>query len=164
MGERRQSVPGSSYDGQDLVFAQDQELFAVDLDVGPGIFAEEDLVAGLDIESQLGAVLEDLAVAHLDDLPLLGLLLGGVGDDDSPLDGLLFLDSTDQQAVVKRTNLHRASSPLTFAERPVKFIVCVFSGGSFCGAAAGEKAGLPPNDRQCTRPMAICHAGCKGRD
>ena len=42
-----------------------------------------------------------------DDLALLGLLLGGVGNDDPAL-GLLFrLDAADDDAVVQRTKLHR---------------------------------------------------------
>src|SRR5262245_26605480 len=104
-------VDGSADDGQDFVFAQDQVLLAVDLDVGPGILAEEDLVSGLDVQRQLGAVLEDLPVAHRDHLALLGLLLRGVGDDDASLDGLFLFDTTDDQSIVKRTNLHRESSP-----------------------------------------------------
>src|SRR5262249_18238230 len=101
----------SADDGQDFIFAQDQVLLAVDLDVGPGILAEEDLVSGLDVQRQLGAVLEDLPVADRDDLALLGLLLRGVRDDDSSLDGLFLFDTTDDQPIVKRTNLHRESSP-----------------------------------------------------
>src|SRR5262249_26268279 len=77
-----------------------------DLDVGPGVLAEEDLVAGLDVELELGPVVQDLPVADRDDLALLGLLLRGVGDDDPALDGLLLFDPADDQAVVKRTNLH----------------------------------------------------------
>src|SRR6185503_14534660 len=60
----------------------------------------------------------DLAVAHRDDLALLGLLLRSVGDDDSALDRFLLLDSLHQQAVVKRTNLrHRCVSSFFRAQR-----------------------------------------------
>ena len=48
----------------------------------------------------------DLAVAGGDDLALLGLFLGGVGDDD-PADLLFaFLDALDDDAVVQRSDLH----------------------------------------------------------
>src|SRR6266852_6020052 len=92
--------------GQDFVLAEDQNLLAVDLDVGPRVLAEENLVAGLHVQGDLGAVLEDLAVADGDDLALLGLLLGGVGDDDPTLDRLLLFDALDDQAVVKWPNVH----------------------------------------------------------
>src|SRR5213594_402668 len=93
-------------DREYFVLAEDEVLLAVDLDVGPRVLAEEDLVPGLDVEGDLGAVLEDLAVADGDDLALLGLLLGGVGDDDPALDRLLLLDSLDDQTVVQWTNVH----------------------------------------------------------
>src|SRR5205809_3631994 len=91
---------------QDFVLAEDEVLLAVDLDVRAGVLAEEDLVTGLDVEGNLGSVLEDLAVADGDDLALLGLLLGGVGDDDPALDRFLLFDALDDQAVVKWTNFH----------------------------------------------------------
>ena len=65
-------------------------LLAVDLDLGARVLAEQDAVAGLDVERADLAVLEDLAVADGDDLALERLLLGGVGDDDAAL-GLLSL-------------------------------------------------------------------------
>src|SRR5215510_3805767 len=85
---------------QDLVLAEDQVLLAVDLDVGAGVLAEQDLVAHLDVHGHLGSVVEELAVPHGDDLALLGLLLGRVGNDDAPLDRLLLLDPADDEAVV----------------------------------------------------------------
>ncbi len=48
----------------------------------------------------------DLAVADRDDLALLGLLLGGVRDDDPALLDLLLLLPLDENSVVQRTNLH----------------------------------------------------------
>ena len=48
----------------------------------------------------------DLAVAGGDDLALLRLFLGGVGDDD-PADLLFaFLDALDDDAVVQRSDVH----------------------------------------------------------
>src|SRR5438128_5260617 len=94
---------------QDFVLAENEVLLAVDLDVRARVLAEEDLVSGLDVEGDLGPVLEDLAVADGDDLALLGLFLGGVRDDDPALDRLLLFDALDDQAVVQWTNIHAKS-------------------------------------------------------
>ena len=48
----------------------------------------------------------DLALAGGDDLALLGLFLGSVGDDD-PADALLsFVQTLDDDPVVERSDLH----------------------------------------------------------
>ena len=90
---------------EDFVLAHDQVLLAVDLDLLAGVLAEEDRVACLDVERRDLAVLLDLALADGDDLALLRLLLGGVGDDD-PADLLLaFFDALHDDAVVQGTDL-----------------------------------------------------------
>src|SRR5882724_8793933 len=61
---------------------------AVDLDLRPGILAEQNGLADLDVERRQLAVVVDLALADGDHLTLLRLLLGGIGDDDAAL-GLL---------------------------------------------------------------------------
>ena len=94
---------------QDVVFAQDETVFAVDLDFGAGVFAEQDGVTRLDVELPHGAIFEDLAVADGDDLPLDRLLLGGVRDDDSRPWSSLLVHANDDNAVLKRTNLHDCS-------------------------------------------------------
>ena len=83
-----------------FVLAHDEVLLAVDLDLLAGVLAEQDRVAVLHVERLTVAVFLDLAGAHGDDLPLLRLFLGGVGDDD-PAD-LLFalLDALNDDAVV----------------------------------------------------------------
>jgi len=40
-------------DREDFVLAKDEVLLVVDLDVGAGVLAEEDLVAGLDVQRTL---------------------------------------------------------------------------------------------------------------
>src|ERR1700737_2638898 len=92
-------------DCEHFILAEDEVLLAVNLDVRARILAEQDLVSGLDVEGDLGPVLEDLAVADGDDLALLGLLLGGIGNDDSAFDGLLLFDALDDQAVVQWTTI-----------------------------------------------------------
>src|SRR5579862_5859832 len=66
-------------DGEDIFFRDDEVLGAVDLDFATRILAVEHAVANLDVHRELGAVVEDAAVADRPDHALLGLLLGGVG-------------------------------------------------------------------------------------
>src|SRR5688572_4002773 len=81
--------PGSADDPEDVAFLHDQQVLAIELDLGAGPFAEQDFVAGLDVQRSDGAVLAARAAADGDDLPLLRLFLRGVGDDDAA--GRLFL-------------------------------------------------------------------------
>ena len=96
--------------GENFIFPHDQVLFAVQLDLLSGILSEQDEVAGLDVERDALAVVLRLAVSGGDDLALLRLLFGGVGDDD-PADLLLaFLDAGDDDAVVQRSDVHAVYS------------------------------------------------------
>ena len=63
-------------------------------------------VAGLDVERDALAVVLDLAGAGRDDLALLGLFLGRVGDDDAADLLFAFLDALDNDAVVQRSYVH----------------------------------------------------------
>src|SRR5262249_6628770 len=97
---------GTFEDCQNLVFAHDEVLLTVELDLLAGILAEQDSVAGLHIERDALAVILRLAVADSDDLALLRLLLGGVRDDDAPHLLFAFLDALDNDAVVQRSDVH----------------------------------------------------------
>src|SRR5439155_12715758 len=77
-----------------------------------------DLVPGLDVQRDLLALVGDLAVAHGDDLALLGLFLRRVGNDDPALFDFLLLEPLHQQAIVQRTNLHRPAPSFDFGIRP----------------------------------------------
>ena len=66
----------------------------------PGVLAEEDEIAGLDVERDAPAVVLDLAVAHGDDFALLRFFLRGIGDDDSADFLFPFLDALNEDAVV----------------------------------------------------------------
>src|SRR6266508_3360858 len=92
--------------GEDVFLAHDQILLVVDLDLGAGVFAEQDLIPGLHVERDLLALLGDLAVADGDHLGLLGLLLGRVRDDDPAFLDLFLLEPLHQKPIVQRTNLH----------------------------------------------------------
>src|SRR5262249_32671248 len=96
---------------EDVLLAHDEVLLAVELDLRARVLAEEDLVADLHVERRDLAVVVHLALADGDDLPLLRLLLGGVGDDDAAL-GLLHLlvEPLHEDAVLEWPDLHRCSS------------------------------------------------------
>src|SRR3990172_2528926 len=98
--------PRLADDAEHILFTHDQVLLVLDLHLGAGVLAEQDPVAGLDIQGDLLAVVVHLAVPDGDHLALLGLLLGRVGDDYSPLLHLTLLDALDKDAIVQWTNLH----------------------------------------------------------
>src|SRR5262245_58402746 len=93
---------------EDVFLADDQVVFPVERDLAAGVLAEQDLVALLDLERRDLAVVVHLAGAHRDHESLLGLLLGGVGDDDAALGLGLGLEALDQDAVVQGSELHRS--------------------------------------------------------
>src|SRR4051794_18057169 len=92
-------------DREHVVLAHDDDFFAVELDLGAGVAGEDDLVALLDGERGLLAVVEALAVADRQDLAPLGLLLGRVGEDDAALGLPLGLDTLDEDLVAEGTQL-----------------------------------------------------------
>src|SRR3546814_4232169 len=83
---------------------------ALPIYLGARPFAEQDAVAGLDVERR------DLAVFGLDtgaggdDFAFLRLFLGGVGDDDAASRFFLGFDAANQHAVVQRSKLHGCPS------------------------------------------------------
>src|SRR5262245_50503432 len=97
---------------EDVLLAHDEVLFAVELDLGARVLPEDDGVTDLDVEGGDLAVVVRPALADGDDLALLRLLLGGVGDDDAPLGllHLLLLEPLDEDAVLEWPDLHRCSS------------------------------------------------------
>src|SRR5690349_15911526 len=99
--------------GEDVRLAQDEQVVAVDLHLGPAVLAVKDLVALGDIErNALLAVLIPGAIAYRDDLALLGLLTGGVGEHDAACSRLLLLDRLDDQAIAERLQVHSVLPPL----------------------------------------------------
>src|SRR5256885_7754173 len=93
-------------DAEDVVLAQNQVLFPVDLHFGARVLAEQNGVAGFHVELSNFAVLEDLAVTYGDDFALDGLFFGAVRDDDPALALLFFLDPLDNHAVLQRSYAH----------------------------------------------------------
>src|SRR5690606_24264530 len=96
---------------EDVVLAQDQMLNSVELYFGAGVLAKQHSVA------RLHRRFDALAVVHLtgadsNDFALDGLLLSGIGNDDTALGFFFFSDSLNDDAVLQGTNLasHRANS------------------------------------------------------
>src|SRR5215203_2563804 len=90
----------------DVGLLHDQELLAVDLDLGARPFAEQHAVANLDVDWDELACFVAATRANSDDFTLGRLLLGGVGNDDAAGRLRLGVDALDDDAVVKRTELH----------------------------------------------------------
>src|SRR5205823_13653125 len=87
----------------DVALLHDQQLFAVDLHLGAGPFAEQHAVADLKIDRDQLAAFITATGTNRGDFALRGLFLGGVGNDDAAL-GLFFgVDALDDNAVVKGT-------------------------------------------------------------
>src|SRR4029077_14604429 len=84
----------------------DEVIDTVDFDLGARPFAEQDAVADLDVDGGEPAALVAAARSNGDDLPLLWLLLGGIGNDDATCGLRLGIDSLDDNAVVKRSEFH----------------------------------------------------------
>src|SRR5215203_904106 len=90
----------------DVGLLHDQEILAVDLDLGAGPLAEQHAVADLDVDRNELAGFVAATRANSDDFALGRLLLGGVGNDDASGRLRLGVDALDDDAVVKRTKLH----------------------------------------------------------
>src|SRR5271156_2284070 len=95
----------------DVGLLHDQELFAVDLDLGAGPLAEQDPFARLELYRREFAAFVPGAGSDRDDLALLRLLLDGVGNDDAAFRLVLALNAADDDAVLQRTEFHGDSFP-----------------------------------------------------
>src|SRR5436190_8761657 len=90
----------------DVAFLHDQEIDAVDLDLGARPLAEQHALADFQVDRNQFAALVAAARADSHDLTLRGLLLGGVRNDDAAGGLLLGIDALDDDAVVKRAEFH----------------------------------------------------------
>src|SRR5919198_5474189 len=86
--------------------AQDQNFVGPELDLGPAVLAEDDLVAFLEIHLDVLPVLVPSAGADGEDLAALRLLLRRVWQHDAADRGLLVLEDLHDQAVTKRLQVH----------------------------------------------------------
>src|ERR1700753_3555415 len=98
MTSRPPGAPGGSLldDREDVTRRKDQVLLAGVLDLGAAVLAVKDGVADLDIERDaLLALVRDATGADRQDLALLGLLLGGVRDNQAGGRRLLRVERLD---------------------------------------------------------------------
>src|ERR1700733_1140555 len=90
----------------DVALLHDQQLLAVELDLGARPFAEQHAVADLEIDRDQLAGFVTAAGTDRGDLALRGLFLGAVRNDDAASCLLFGVDTLDHNAVVKRTEFH----------------------------------------------------------
>src|SRR3954471_610010 len=93
--------------GEDVTCVEDQQVVALDGDLRAAVLRVDDGVADLDVDrDDLAGLLRTLARADGQDLTLLGLLLGGVRDDQAAGRGLLRLARLDDDAVLEGLQVH----------------------------------------------------------
>src|SRR6478736_9967718 len=85
------------------------------LDLGAAVLAVDDDVTHIDVERNALAVVVDTTRTDRKDFALLGLLLGGVRDDQAGRRGLLGFERTDDDSVFERLDAdrHVLTSPFT---------------------------------------------------
>src|SRR6185503_12219687 len=96
--------------GQDVRLAQDQDLVGSELDLGPAVLGEDDLVTLLDVHLDVLPVLVARAGTDREDLAALRLLLRGVGQHDAAGRDLFLFEDLHDQAVTKRLQIHSGAS------------------------------------------------------
>src|SRR5215471_9543784 len=79
---------------------------SVNVDFGSRILAEEDFIVNLDLHGNYFTVLIKFSFPHPNDPTFLRLFFGGVRDNNTPLALFFFLNSLDDDAVLKRPDLH----------------------------------------------------------
>ena len=100
---------GSGHVGEnahDVAFLHDQQLLAIELDLGARPFAEQHAVANLEVDRDQLAGFVAAAWTDRRDFALLGLLLGTVRNDDAASGFVFGIDAFDHDAVVERTEFH----------------------------------------------------------
>src|SRR5579864_253593 len=97
---------GFDQHSHDVALFHYEVLDTIDFDLGARPFAEQNAVADLDVDRNELAALVAASGSNGDDLALLRLLLGGLGNDYAPGGLCLGIDSLDDDAVVKRSEFH----------------------------------------------------------
>src|SRR3982074_1855882 len=97
--------------GQHVLLADDQVLDVLDLELASRVLGVEHAVTDLELHGQPGAIVKGPARADSLDQAFLGLLLGGVGQNDAALGHVLALDRRYYHAITERFQVHGVSSP-----------------------------------------------------
>src|SRR3954451_11900849 len=101
----------SGDDSEDVTRGEDEVLLAAVLDLGAAVLAVDHLVADRHVQRHAVAVVVDAARTDRLDLALLGLLLGGVRDDQAGGGGLLGFERLDHDAVLEGLDVDRHCRP-----------------------------------------------------
>src|SRR5215213_11823069 len=88
--------------GEHVRLTKNQDLVGAELDLGPAVLAEDDLVAFLEIHLDVLPVLVPSAGADSEDTAALWLLLRRVGQHDAADCGLFLVEDLHDQTVTKR--------------------------------------------------------------
>src|SRR5262249_26703277 len=99
---------------EDVRLAEDQVLLRADLDLGPAVLGEDDLVALLHVHRAELSVVVPGAGTACEDAAALRLLLRGIRKHDAARRRLLFIEDLDDQAVTQRLQVHAKASWLRF--------------------------------------------------
>src|SRR5579884_4568298 len=86
--------------------AQDQVVVGADLDLGPAVLREDDLVALRQVHRDELSVVVPGARADGEDAAALRLLLRGIRKHDAARRRLLLFEDLDDEAVTKRLQVH----------------------------------------------------------
>src|SRR5215831_943525 len=89
---------------KDLLFAQNEQLFAFQLDFRSTVLPEQDAVSGLHVEGDQFALLA-LSGPDRNHFSLLRLLFRRIRDDDAALDGFLLFNALHDHAIVQRCQI-----------------------------------------------------------
>src|SRR6266851_1525168 len=92
------SRPSASDDSENLVLAHDQQLFTVDLDFRTGVLAEQNTVAGLNIQGLTRSVFFVLARSGRNHFAFLRFLFGAVRNNNSAAHLFAFVNSLHDHA------------------------------------------------------------------
>src|SRR6266536_1092418 len=92
--------------GEDVLLRDDQVLDVLQLELVAGVLGVQHLVADLQLHRDLGPVVQDPAGADGLDDALLGLLLGGVRQDDPALRHLFPFDGLYDHTIAQRPQIH----------------------------------------------------------
>src|SRR5919201_2887910 len=98
--------PPLPYDTHNVGLLHDDEILAVDLDLGTGPLSKQHAVADFDIERMQLAIVAAGAGAGGDNFAFHRLFLGGIGNEDAALRPLPLLDPADQHTILQWSKIH----------------------------------------------------------
>src|SRR6516165_12466106 len=90
----------------DVALLSDDEILAIDFDLGSGPLPKQYSVADFDIERTELAVIVSCARSGGNDFSFHSLFLGGIRDDNTACGLFHLLNATDQHAILQRSKFH----------------------------------------------------------